>query len=78
MAIGRLVGGLILATTLNLAIAAEPPATAVIGTPPQPGWSQLTAQQREILAPLSRDWDSLENIRKRKWLAIADRYPPIS
>lgn len=71
----RLVGGLILATALNLAIAIEPPTTAIIGTPPQPGWSQLSAQQREILAPLSSDWDSLENIRKRKWLAIADRYP---
>ena len=75
MATRRLVGGLILATALNLAIAIEPPTTAIIGTPPQPGWSQLSAQQREILAPLSSDWDSLENIRKRKWLAIADRYP---
>ena len=60
---------------LNIAIAAEPPATAVIGTPPQPAWVQLSAQQKIILAPLAKEWDSLENIRKKKWLAIAERYP---
>ena len=75
MAIRRLVGGLILAASLNISIAAEPPTTAIIGTPPQPGWSQLSPQQKGILAPLSKDWDSLENIRKKKWLGIADRYP---
>ncbi len=75
MAIRRLVGGLILAASLNLSIAAEPPTTAIIGTPPQPGWGQLSQQQKNILAPLSKDWDSLENIRKKKWLGIADRFP---
>lgn len=75
MAIRRLVGGVILAAALNTAIAAEPPTTVVIGTPPQPGWNQLNGQQRNILAPLAKDWDSLANIRKKKWLGIADRYP---
>lgn len=60
---------------LNIAIAAEPPTTAVIGTPPQPAWAQLNTQQKAILAPLAKDWDSLENIRKKKWLGIAERYP---
>lgn len=60
---------------LNIAIAAEPPTTAVIGTPPQPSWGQLSTQQKAILAPLAKDWDSLENIRKKKWLGIAERYP---
>lgn len=75
MAIRRLAGGVILALGLNTAIATEPPATAIIGTPPQPGWNQLNAQQRKTLAPLSKDWESMENIRKKKWLGIADRYP---
>ncbi len=66
---------MILALSLNFSIAAEPPTTAVIGTPPQPAWSQLGAQLKGILAPLSKDWDSMENIRKKKWLGIAERYP---
>lgn len=75
MACRRLLGGLILSLALNLTFAAEPPTTAIIGTPPQPGWSQLNGQQRNILAPLAKDWDGMENIRKKKWLGIAERYP---
>lgn len=75
MAIRRLAGGVILALGLNAAIAAEPPTTVIIGTPPQPGWNQLNAQHKATLAPLAKDWDGLENIRKKKWLGIADRYP---
>lgn len=56
-------------------MAAEPPATAIIGTPPQPAWSQLNSQQKSVLSPLAKEWDNLENIRKKKWLGIADRYP---
>lgn len=70
----RLLGGVILCLSLTIAIA-EPPTTAIIGTPPQPLWSQLNPQQRDILAPLSSDWDKMENIRRKKWLGIADRYP---
>lgn len=75
MAIRRLLGGVILAVSLNISSAAEPPTTVIIGTPPQPGWSQLGAQQKGILAPLAKDWDGMENIRKKKWLGIAERYP---
>jgi hypothetical protein len=60
---------------LTTVVAVEPPTSAIIGTPPQPEWIQLSPQQRDILAPLARDWDSMENIRKKKWLGIADRYP---
>lgn len=31
--------------------------------------------QKAILAPLAKDWDTMENIRKKKWLGIAERYP---
>lgn len=75
MAKRRLIGGLILGIALTSAATAQPPTSAVIGTPPQPSWGQLNPQQKNILAPLSREWDQLENIRKRKWLGIAERYP---
>lgn len=79
MAIRRLAGGVILALALGVAeAAAEPPPTAVIGTPPQPAWQQLSPQQKTILAPLAKDWDKMENIRKRKWLGIVERYPAMT
>jgi hypothetical protein len=71
----RLLGGVILCFALTTVVAVEPPTTAIIGTPPQPGWSQLNSQQKQTLAPLSGDWDKMDNIRKKKWLGIADRYP---
>lgn len=57
---------------------AQAPTTAVIGTPPQPGWSLLSTQQKIILAPLASEWDKLENIRRKKWLGIAERFPKMS
>lgn len=74
MAKRRLLGGMILCAGLLAPAWATPPTAAVIGTPPQPVWSQLTSQQRTVLAPLSRDWDSMENFRRKKWLLIAERY----
>ena len=71
----RYIGGVILSLALSGALAAEPPTTAFIGTPPQPGWSLLSTQQQVILAPLAADWDKLDNIRRKKWLGIAERYP---
>ncbi|MFO0101886.1 MAG: DUF3106 domain-containing protein, partial [Betaproteobacteria bacterium] len=41
----------------------------------RPAWSDLTAAQREALAPLQDDWDSFERDRKRKWLEVATKYP---
>ena len=78
MAIGRLTRGIILTLTLGCAQAAEPPTTVLIGTPPQPGWVQLDSKQKTILAPLAKDWDQMENLRKRKWLGIAERYPSMN
>lgn len=71
----RHISAVILGLVLAAPLAAQPPTTAVIGTPPQPGWSLLSAQQKATLAPLARDWDDLDNIRRKKWLGIAERYP---
>ncbi len=56
------------------------PAGAVVVVPPlkQPKWAELSPQQREVLAPLSVEWDKLESFRKKKWLGIAQRYPTLS
>ena len=42
---------------------------------PRPPWSELTPAQQEVLAPLKRDWEELDTTRRKKWIAIADRYP---
>lgn len=64
----RLIAGLILAGLLISAHAAPPPLD-------QPKWKDVSAQQKQILAPLAADWDQLEDWRRKKWLDIAQRYP---
>ncbi len=51
------------------------PAHAVVPPIKQPSWVELNTEQREILAPLAGEWDQLEFWRRKKWLAIAERYP---
>ena len=43
-----------------------------------PRWSDLNAEQRQILQPLQNLWPVLEENRKRKWLAIAKNFPNLS
>ena len=69
MALRALVAGLILAVTLIS------PVEAVVPELGQPAWKELTQEQKQILAPLARDWDKMEAFRKKKWLGIAKRYP---
>lgn len=38
-----------------------------------PKWSVLTPAQKASLAPLERDWPSIDADRKRKWLEVAVR-----
>ncbi|MCX7168204.1 MAG: DUF3106 domain-containing protein [Rhodocyclales bacterium] len=68
--------GLILAVALWLA---SPLGHAVIVPPlSQPSWSELNAEQKRILAPLSAEWDKLDGFRRKKWLGIAQRYRSLS
>ena len=39
-----------------------------------PTWSSLSPMQRQALAPLQRDWATIEINRKQKWLEIAGRF----
>ena len=68
----------------SLAIAAEiapkvasTPFASTHATSPisaKPLWAALTAQQKLALAPLAPEWDKLDEIRKKKWLEIANKY----
>jgi len=53
---------------------AATPSPSLIATTPQPMWSELSVQQKIILAPLSDDWDSMESYRQKKWLGIVNRF----
>ena len=43
-----------------------------------PAWNELTAQQRQALAPVQGEWDKFDAKRKQKWLRVAERYPKMS
>lgn len=57
---------------------AAPPSPSLIATPPQPKWSELTVQQKIILAPLADDWDSFEYFRQKQWIGITARFSNMS
>lgn len=41
----------------------------------RPAWSELKPEQQKILAPLAPEWESMDAVRRKKWIEIADRYP---
>jgi hypothetical protein len=43
-----------------------------------PKWAALTPIQREALAPLEREWSTIDAPRKSKWMEIASRFPAMS
>ncbi len=51
------------------------PATVAVADANGPGWASLSAQQRSVLAPLQRDWHSIDAPRRAKWLEVAARFP---
>ncbi|HYM48096.1 MAG TPA: DUF3106 domain-containing protein [Burkholderiaceae bacterium] len=44
----------------------------------RPAWSELTPAQRDALAPLAGQWETLGPERKRKWLDVAAKYPKLT
>ena len=70
--------GLVLAFFLATTGWAATPSPSLIVTPEQPKWSELTVQQKTVLAPLADDWDSLEYHRQKKWLGIVARFPAMT
>lgn len=60
-----------------LAMLAVLPATARAEN--NPAWNQLSPSQQQQLAPLRRDWATIDAARKQKWLHVAkqlDSMPP--
>ena len=72
MAKARLLGLILVLALLGSAHAIGP----VLAVAPK--WSELAAQERQILSPLAAEWDSLEDPRKAKWLGVAKRYPSMT
>jgi hypothetical protein len=66
------------------ALAAPPAATAPApqarpGAAPHPDaggprWNELTPQQRQVLGPLSNDWNSFDDRSKERWMGVAGRF----
>ena len=40
-------------------------------------WSKLNPEQRSVLAPLERDWSSIDPARQQKWVGLANRFPAL-
>ncbi len=38
----------------------------------------MSTQQKIILAPLAKEWDNMENVRRKKWLGIVERFPKMT
>lgn len=48
------------------------PTTSSVSTTP---WAGLSTAQQSALAPLQRDWASIEGVRQQKWLELTARFP---
>lgn len=44
----------------------------------QPGFADLSPQQKFILAPLADQWAEMPETKRRQWIALADRFPKLS
>lgn len=72
---------LILSVMAAVATAADrtpPAATIATARVPATGatpWAELSNQQKLALAPLERDWASIDGVRQRKWVELAGRMP---
>ena len=61
--------------SLSLAQPARPASSPAAKPATSAPWSSLTANQKLALAPLERDWASLDAPRRSKWLEIAAKFP---
>ena len=54
--------------------ASSPPAVPAVRSEDGVRWRDLSAQQREALAPLEREWSTIDGPRKQKWVTLAGRF----
>ncbi len=59
--------------------AAQPPAGKAAAAPSLggPGWTELSAVERDILKPLASSWNALTPGHKSKWRQMAKSYPAL-
>ena len=78
-----LAGGAGWLLTATLVLAQTPATAPAPATPAKPAaapntfsptWAELTAGQREVLAPLASTWPTLSQTHKRKWVEMARSY----
>lgn len=69
-------------TALAVALCAALPATVFAATAPAVSagsdWYHLTPAQKQLLAPFKDDWNEFAEVRKLKWIGIADRFPKMT
>jgi hypothetical protein len=52
--------------------------SAIVPPLAQPSWSELTAEQKRVLAPLATEWGKMGGFHRKKWLGIVERYHSLS
>jgi hypothetical protein len=67
-----LIAAVALLAAFSGSLSAAGPAAEPAGGPP---WTALSPAQQQALAPLQRDWASIESTRKQKWLEVSARFP---
>lgn len=60
------------AAVLLLVLAAGAP---LMAAETGPSWNSLTPAQRQVLAPLQRDWASIDAGQREKWIEVAAKSP---
>lgn len=63
-----------ISTTAFAALPAPNPSPDSVLSSQKIAWRTLTAEQKIALAPLAAEWDAMEELPKRKWLVIANKY----
>jgi Protein of unknown function (DUF3106) len=64
-----------LATGIALCLGAAVCGAEPVPVDQPPTWTSLSRAQQGVLAPLQRDWASIDAPRKQKWLEVARRFP---
>lgn len=74
-----LLASLLFALSASYAAAQQPAqvpaADSAAAKTARPLWSELSPKQQAVLAPLAAEWETLDSTRRKKWVAIANRYP---
>jgi hypothetical protein len=65
---------------LTLALVALPVCGSAWAAAPEAdaSWAKLTPAQKQVLAPLEREWATIDSAPRAKWLEVAARFPAMS